>query len=152
MKIETLRDVFGWTTEFHQQLSLCLEHCASESLNVRAAMLLEYLARHERKLTKLFEALDQSTSTGVLDTWCYEYLEKKPILQHKHCDKPLAQLDIEQIMDVILEQHSQVIELYKYLHARAETTSVKDLLENLSTLEEREAKLMSQGANRLHDM
>jgi hypothetical protein len=55
-------------------------------------------------------------------------------------------------MEVISDQHQQVIELYRYLYLRADIPSAKELLENLKSLEEHESMLMSQGANRLSDM
>lgn len=152
MQIETLKDVLHWTTEFHQHLSKCLLHCADKNESDRAKMLLGYLAEHEEKLAHVVDQFEKTGDSHALNTWGYEYLNKHPIVQHQHCDAPFAELDTMQIMAVIVEQQQQVIELYRDLFARADIPSARELLENLKSLEEHEAMLMSQGANRLDDL
>ena len=51
-----------------------------------------------------------------------------------------------------LSQHEQVIELYRYLHSRADMPEAIELLSQLLDLEEHEAMQMSHSANRLQDM
>ena len=152
MQIETLKDVLHWTKEFHTQLSRCLQHCADKNQDTRAQMLLTYLVTHEEKLATVVARFEQSGDSRALNTWCYEYLDKHPIVQHQHCDAPFADLDTEQIMAVIVEQHQQVIELYRYLLSQAVIPSARELLEGLKSLEEHEAMQMSHSANRLHDL
>ena len=152
MQVETLEDVLHWTGQFHKQLSICLDHCADRHLQERASLLLEFLARHEAQLSTLLEAFARSSEAKVLHTWCYEYLDRKPIVQHRHCHAPYTELDTPQIIDVILEQHEQVIDLYKYLLSRAETPEVRELLSSLVALEEEAVRSMIDGANRLEDI
>lgn len=152
MKIETLRDVLHWTTEFHQHLSSCLRHCSDKNESERAKMLLVYLAGHESELASVVSNFEKTGNTNALNTWCYEYIDKHPIIHHEHCNTPFAKLNATEIMEVIVDQHQQVIELYRYLFSRADIPSAKELLENLKSLEEHESMLMSQGANRLSDM
>jgi hypothetical protein len=152
MQIETLNDVLHWTKEFHKQLSRCLKHCADENQNTRAQMLLTYLVAHEDKLTEAVAQFEQWGDSSALNTWCYEYLDKHPIVQHEHCNAPFAELDAEQIMAIIVEQHQQVIELYRNLFSRADIPSARELLRGLKSLEEHEAMQMSHAANRLHDL
>lgn len=152
MQVETLQDVLHWTTEFHQYLSDCLLHCADKNESDRATMLLDYLAEHESRLASVVEQFEKNGNSNALHTWCYEFIEKHPIVRSQHCDAPFAELDTEQIMTVIVDQQQQVIELYRDLFARADIPSARELLENLKSLEEHEAMLMSQGANRLNDL
>jgi len=77
---------------------------------------------------------------------------KHPIVRHAHCDAPFAELDATQIMEVIVDQHQQVIELYRYLASRAEIPSAKELMESLRSLEEHEMMRMAQSANRFGDL
>ena len=152
MQIETLHDVLHWTKEFHTQLSRCLQHCADNNQDERARMLLMYLVTHEDKLAKVVARFEEWGDSHALNTWCYEFLDKHPIVQHQHCDAPFAKLNAEQIMAVIIEQHQQVIELYRYLFSRADIPSAQELLAGLKSLEEHEAMQMSQSANRLNDL
>lgn len=152
MQIETLKDVLHWTKEFHQHLSECLSQCADKHADERARMILAYLSDHEKTLTKVVNGFETSSNEQALNTWCYEYVNKQPIVQHVHCDSPFADLNAAQIMEVIVDQHQQVIELYRYLASRADIPSTQELLASLRSLEEHEIKRMVQSTNRFEDM
>lgn len=152
MQIETLKDVLHWTREFHQHLSQCLSDCADKNTDERARMLLTYLSDHEKALTQVVSGFEISGDEHALNTWCYEYVAKHPIVQHVHCDAPYTELDATQIMAVIVDQHQQVIELYRYLAARADIPSAKELMESLRSLEEHEMMRMAQTSNRFEDV
>jgi len=55
-------------------------------------------------------------------------------------------------MQVIIHQHQQIIDLYRYLHDCADISSAKELMEDLRSFEEHEIMVMSQSANRLEDI
>ena len=152
MTIETLKDVLHWTTNFHQKLSDCLTHSTDNNENERAKMLLVYLAEHERELANVVAQFEKNGNTHALNTWCYEFIDKHPLTQHQLDDAIFAKLDATEIMARVVDQHQQVIELYRYLFTRADIPSARALLENLKSLEEHEAMQMSQGANRLSDL
>lgn len=152
MQIETLKDVLHWTREFHQHLSQCLSHCAGKNTDERARMILAYLSDHEKALSQVISGFEASGDEQVLNTWCYEYVNKHPIVRHVHCDAAFADLDATQIMAVIVDQHQQVIELYRYLASRADIPSASELLEALRSLEEHEMMRMAQSANRFGDL
>ncbi|OZG69772.1 ATPase [Hahella sp. CCB-MM4] len=152
MQVETLKDVLHWTTRFHQDLSQCMVRGAGHSGNERAKLLLDYLSKHETSLKRIVEEYEQSSNKNALDTWCYEYLEKHPVVRHEHCEVPFDELDSVQIMEVVMEYHRQVIELYRYLLAKAPTGPTQELLSSLLELEEHEVMIMAQGANRLEDL
>lgn len=152
MKVETLIDILHWTSEFHRHLNQRLHSCASENENARAKLLLEYLAEHEKKLAHVLHRFEEEGDEDALNTWCYEYLDKNPIVQHHFCDAPFHELSAREIMAVIVEQHEQVIELYRYLRARADIPSSEALLDNLIAFEEHEIMQIVQSANRMDDM
>lgn len=152
MQVETLRDVLHGTKEFHQHLSQCLSHGADKNIDERAQMLLTYLSDHEKSLTKAISGFQASGEEHALNTWFYEYIQEHPIIRHVHCDAPFAELDARQIMEVIVDQHQQVIELYRTLASQAVIPSAVELLEALRSLEEHESMRMTHAANRFDDM
>ncbi|WP_018624922.1 hypothetical protein [Kangiella aquimarina] len=152
MQIETIRDVLHWTKDFHQQLSQCLSHCADNNTDERARMILAYLSEHEKTLTDVVSGFEKNGDEHALNTWCYQYVHHNPITRHVHCDAPFVELDTAQIMDVIVDQHQQVIELYRYLASRAAISSTRELLESLCSLEEHEVMRLAQSSNRLGDL
>lgn len=152
MQIETVKDVLHWTREFHHYLSQCLSHCKSKNTSERARMVLDYLSDHETKLQNVIAGFETSGNEHALNTWCIEYLEKQPIVQHVHCEQPFSKLDAEQIMDAVVDQHCQVIELYRYLATRVEIPVAKELMETLLSVEEYEIKRLVQSTNRFNDI
>jgi len=152
MQVETLKDVLNWTREFHQHLASCMQHCATQNESERAKLLLDYLSDHEQKLVEVLDGFLDSADEKALSTWCYEYLDKHPIVHHEKCDKPFAEMSADEIITEITRQHGQIIELYRYLRGRDAALSWQELLDQLVSLEEHEAMRMSQAANRLHDL
>lgn len=152
MKIKTLKDVLRWTKEFHQHLSECLAHCVDKNTDERARMVLVYLSEQEKNLAEVISGFETSSPDDALNTWCYEYVNQQTIIQHAYCDAPFADLDAAQIMEVVVDQHQQVIDLYHYLSSRANIPSAQEMLESISSLEEHEMMRMMQSANRFGDM
>lgn len=152
METETLNDVLNQTSEFHRELSKSLARCSDHAQGARAQMLLQYLADHEAELSRVVEGFQKQGSATALSTWCYDYNEQYPALQLRNRELPFAAMSTAQIMDAIMELHEQVIQLYRYLVARADIPESRDLLKDLESLEEHEAMRMAQSANRLEDI
>tara|TARA_R110002095_G_scaffold182796_3_gene159995 strand:- start:282 stop:740 length:459 start_codon:yes stop_codon:yes gene_type:complete len=152
MNVKNLKDVINWTRESHLYLASCMQHCVDQNENARAKLLLDYLADHEQKLVKVLDGFQETASTNALNTWCIEYLDKHLTERHGKCEKVFAQMNTEEIIAETLSQHEQVIDLYRYLHSRADIPEAIELLSQLLELEEHEAMRMSHSANRLQDM
>lgn len=152
MQIETLKDILHWTAEFHEQLSTTLTRSAANNEGERERMLLDFLADHEERLAIVIEKYEKNGDQHALSTWCYEYLDKQNINLKHHTDIPFSQLSVTEIMEVLVDEHQQVIELYRYLASRADISSAKELLDSLVSLEEHEMMLMAHAANRLNDL
>ena len=100
----------------------------------------------------MIDGFAKDASANALNTWCYEYLDKRPMVSHANCDKPFSEMNTKEIISEIVAQHGQVIELYRYLFNQAATASSKELLAQLIALEEHESMRMVQSANRLEDV
>ena len=146
MQIETLKDVLHWTAAYHRQLSRCLQHCEDRALDERARLLLDYLEKHEDKLARVIDRFEEMASSRALNTWCYEYFDKNPAARGRLCEADCDGLDIEPLMARVLEQHNDIIELYRYLHAQSAAGSARELLQNLIDIEAHEAMLMARGS------
>lgn len=151
MQVENLRDILHWTEIYHRRLSEYLAQCADQQSSERVRLLLEYLSQHERHLSELFEGFEAQSELKALNTWCYEYLDKKPIQLISEQDTPLNQASTQEVMRTIAAQHDQITSLYRYLLARANIPSNIELLERLLALEEHEVMRMVQSANRWED-
>ncbi|WP_417533133.1 ATPase [Marinobacterium stanieri] len=152
MKIETLKDVLHWTVNLHRRLARYLARYEDRVHDERAGLLLDFLEQHENRLAQVVSRFEESASDQALHTWCYEYFEKNPVLLEQIDGTDYDTADIQSVMSRIIDQHNQVIELYRYLHAQAGAASAKELLQSLITLEEHEAMQMVMGNNRLQDV
>lgn len=152
MQVETLRDVLHWTREFHQCLANCLQKSLEKTDSERVTMLLKYLGDHEAKLVDVLDGFEKMTSENILNTWCYEYFDKHPIIRHQKFDNAFTELEPTAIITEITNLHQQVIELYRYLQDRAEPESCKEVLSQLTDLEQHEAMRMVHSASRLEDL
>ncbi|MCQ4318850.1 ATPase [Stutzerimonas stutzeri] len=152
MQVETLGDVLDWTKAAHTSIADCLAHCSQASRQERVRMLLDYLALHERELSRALTLSKQDASPSALHTWCYEYFKKYPIEPHEQCNEDFRDMDTDLVMAKVLAFHEKVMGLYRYLLSRAEVTSSRELLENLLSLEEHEAMRMARDVGRMQDM
>lgn len=146
MYTETLRDALEWTSKFHSDLRDCMLRCSEQATSERTALLLDYLATHEEKLAQLIIHFKQQGDTHALNTWCREHFEKKPVIQHSLNDRPLAELTPDELLEYVTFHHSQIIDLYKTLLAKAPIPAMTELLNQLVSLEEHEIMSMVQGA------
>ncbi len=152
MQVETIRDVLSWTVSFHKNLKDCLEHCSKQNKDERARMVLSYLSGREGSLERIVKGFEKTADKNALNTWCYDYIEKHPIIEHGHCDSPFKELDMSHIMEKIVNHHGQVIELYTHLYSRVDIDSAKELLDTIKDVEENEIKQIVQSVNWFSDM
>ncbi|OMH31773.1 hypothetical protein [Motiliproteus sp. MSK22-1] len=151
MQIETIKDVLAWTRELHRYLQKCIHHCSEKSKSDRQMMLLNYLAEHENTLCDVIEKLEASSDDKALNTWCIEYVDKRPISPHGECEGSFSEMKVDEIMAEVFHMHNQVIELYRYLYSRAGASSPKGLLGALLELEQNESIQIALETGRLKD-
>lgn len=152
MQVESVKDILEWTVQFHHEFAACLKDCAKANHDERSKLLLTYLADHEKTLERIISEFEETAELNALNTWCYEYLEKHPIVKHQHHDVPYAELGTREIMSQVTQLHEQVIDMFQDLYQRAPVESEKTLLEQLFDVESHEAMRISQSANRLEDL
>ena len=152
MQVETLSDVLDWTKAIHTNLADCLTHCGEGSERERIKILLDYLAHHERELSRVLTLTKQHATPAALNTWCYDYFEKYPVKPHEECHAEFRDMDTRQATATLLSVHEKIIGLYRYLHSRAEVTSSRELLEQLMALEEHKAMRIARDTARMEDL
>ncbi len=152
MKIERFEDLVDWTRHTHEHLSRCLGRSAAKHEETRAQWLLTYIADHEKALASTVARIEQHADPKALHTWICDYLERNPVLRNQPCDKPYAQMSVEDISREIFTVHNQVIDLYRSLARRAEIDGARDLANELLDLEQHETMRMAQQVGRINEM
>jgi hypothetical protein len=152
MRVESFRDLLDWTSGYHQMLSHCFHHAASNHADNRSAMLLDYLADKEHKLASMVQQFKQLAVNKALNTWCTEYLDKHPLMVDAVCNDAFNSMPASDIIAEVENQHQQIIQLYQNLYDRSQMSELQQLLSDVADMEKSEAKQMMQGANRLEDI
>lgn len=152
MKAETVDDLVNWTRDTHARLARALRRGADQQTRTRSELLMRYLADHEAALEKIVGEYEGRADFGTLGTWVYDYVTEHPVRVDRLSQHPDADLDVDEISADIFAVHQQLIELYRYLLGRADTTEVRDLVSELLALEEHEAMRLAQQVNRLTDL
>lgn len=152
MKIETLKEVLHWARKYHVQLKDCLQDCGDKAENERVGLLLHYLADHEEKLAKALAAFEEQANLGALNTWCIEYIEKQPALLHEVCAVPMEGMSTAEIMQNIVQQHEQILALYRHLELRLPRGHAQQLMSDLAEMEHHESMQMVKNQQLLEDL
>ncbi|MBY4678585.1 ATPase [Marinobacterium arenosum] len=141
LQVEQIKDVLDWLRSYHQQVANCYERSAEVSESARLRRLLSYLADHEHSLADSVANYEKIADSGVLNTWCYEFMARKPNLAETLCQAPvdIDRLSVDQLIEMSLNLHEQLIEFYRYLLSRAGSERVKELFQSLIELEQSES-------------
>jgi hypothetical protein len=152
MEIETLRDVIHWAKKVHLQLSERLSESQEDAVDERAKLVLSYLSTYEKKLVKVIEGFEEKGNERALNTWCIEYITKFKRENGEFSNKSFGDLNAQEIISAVVEQHQYLLSLFKFLAMQSVTASTQELMEELISFEEHETMKMVQATNRFEDM
>jgi hypothetical protein len=152
MEIETLRDVIHWAKKVHLQLSERLSESQEDAVDERAKLVLSYLSTYEKKLVKVLAGFEENGNERALNTWCIEYVTKFKRENGEFSNKSFGELNAQEIISTVVEQHQYLLSLFKFLAMQSVTASTKELMEELISFEEHETMKMVQATNRFEDM
>jgi hypothetical protein len=152
MEIETLRDVIHWAKKVHLQLSERLYESQEDAVDERAKLVLSYLSTYEKKLVKVIVGFEEKGNERALNTWCIEYVTKFKRENGEFSNKSFGDLNAQEIISTVVEQHQYLLSLFKFLAMQSVTASTQELMEELISFEEHETMKMVQATNRFEDM
>jgi len=152
MQIETLKDVLHWARKCHVKLKDCLQNCGDTAEDERVRLLLHYLADHEEKLAKALVAFEEQANLSALNTWCIEYIAKQPALLDEVCAAPLAGFSTTKIMQSIVQQHENILTLYRHLESRLPRGHAQQLMSDLAEMEHHESMQIVKNQQLLEDI
>lgn len=152
MDIKTFRQLIEWTADLHGQLARCLSHCTTLNEDERARMLLGYLAGHESDIEHMVNEFVRQAGTDILETRVYDYLPHDSMKFHRHCDEHFAELDFNSIRSEVFDYHDQIIKLYQTLLGKIIIPKIKELMEELLTMEQNEFKRLAHQIGRMDDL
>jgi hypothetical protein len=152
MKAETFDDLIHWTRRMHGHLAQSLSAGASAQSTTRSELLMRYLAEHEAALERMVGGYEGLADGRALATWVYDYFTENPVDLGGLAGETAEDMTADEVSAAVFAAHRQLIELYRYLEGRAETSELRDLVKELLALEEHEAMRLAQQVNRLSEL
>lgn len=143
---ETAQDVLTNAQTFHNAASAFYRNLYDESEDERVKMLLAFLYEHEDKMCSSLKSYQQHASEGVLNTWIQFTLEQTPdhfIGQFNTS----AGMDVEQVFELGQTIDSYLLDVFEELMDTAATDELRDLFQNLVTMEREEKFALTRAAN-----
>jgi len=151
MRFETIQDVLEHGRAMHQQIADFYRQLDDASAQTRVRMLLEYLAEHEQHLA---EALHELRSVG------------DPALMHSflaHMPDPVQfdaalhvpirpDMEVDEVLEMALRFDDALIELYQNLAEHTDNEAIRNLLNNLTELENLEKRRVVRNTLMMQDL
>ena len=88
----------------------------------------------------------------MLDTWVQDYVQKNPFMQGMMTSLKFAGMSSEDILSATVSSHQHLIDLYKGLAESAQTKQLRELFENMQSLEMHELMRMVHTTERFNDL
>lgn len=151
MRLERTKDILAHAQEFHRLIATAYHNLDEKYKHERLHMLLSYLEAHEKHLGETLNDYSSQARQKVLNAW----------FRMSPCEAKLAELkkvlsrdDIteDKIIALAIGVDDCMIEMYKSLARATDDTDVRDLFQDLASLEEHEKRRMVRDAMRFQDI
>ncbi len=147
-----VREILDWIQVFHEALSIEYQNMANGPVRERVALLLQYLADHQRTVKATIKHFEEDADTQVLNTW-HDHFPELDLPDNLHDLKShLSTISTNDVVRLALQFHDLLIHLYEEIRNSAPTDEVKDVFDNLALMESREKERMLRDANMLEDI
>lgn len=152
IRYRTVQDILVWTQTFHRALAREFERLSKGPVQERVALLLQYLADHERALAAAVHHFEADAQKELLNTWHDHFPELDMPEDLEQLEAHLESADTTEVLNAALRFHDVLIRLYEEIRNTAPTDEVRDVFDNLLTRECREKERLARDANLLEDI
>lgn len=151
MRFETVRDIVEQARALHQALSAQYTELEQLATGERAQLMLDYLARHERRLAEAMSHYAQDAAAGLLEAWLQQVpvLDAAALVEHLRTVDPN---DVEAVVAAALAVDDHLLAVLDEMERHATTDTLRDLARSLQQLERNEEHQIARAAFRLHDL
>ena len=151
MRYEKIKSIIDHAREFHRMIAEYY-HTQSDLADIpRVKMLLEYLEHHERSIEKILSDYEPDAAQKLLKIWSkYSPCEQKLEELRKMLNNPAT--NEEEIVRQAIVMDDCLLDLYRQLAKQTDNSSVKEILENMLSLEEHELRNLVRDSLRLYEL
>lgn len=152
MAIETIKDILDWGRRLHEELAHIYQTSSTETKDERTRLLLSYIADHERKLADIIANYEKHDTSGTVDSWMRDYLDKNPFMAGMREVVSFNPMDSDDVLQATVNAHQQMIKMYRDLAENAKAERLESLFENIANMESHELMRMVMTGERWSDM
>lgn len=152
MRFKQIEDILDWVTQFHADLEVKYRELKVGAEKERVALLLDYLADHEHNLANAIMRYKDDASSRLLSTWFNQMPEVNYPERLAALSQHLSDGGTSEVVNMAIECHDLLIDMYKSLQVSNDTPSSKALFQSLIAMEEHEKMRMVRDAARLEGL
>ncbi len=152
MRFKQIEDILNWVAQFHGDLESKYLELKVGAEKERVALLLDYLADHEHNLANAIMKYREDAAPHLLSTWFNQVPEVNYLRKLSALSQHLSGADTMEVVNMAIECHDLLIDMYKSLQAAGDTPSTKALFQSLLEMEEHEKIRMVRDAARLESL
>ena|SRR5210317_1294985 len=152
MPTETIKDILDWGRRLHEELATIYQSSSAESEDERTRLLLNYIADHENRLAEMIANFEKHDTTGRVDSWMRDYLEKNPFKAGMREVVKFNPMDGEEVLQATIDAHQKMIAMYRDLAQNAKSDRLETLFTSIADMESNELMRMVMTGERWSDM
>ena len=142
-RLQVILEYESQARKFHRKLSEFYEELKDSASKERTRALLGYMSRHEQYLDECLAAFQRDVSSNVLDSY-YQYDSDATNLREITEFSIKPDMDVEDVVAAAMHFDSCLIKFYREMAARAPSSTVQEVFENLLVMEEHEQLELSK--------
>ena len=151
MRFETARQAINHAKSFHIRLGKFYALLATDENSQKAALLLNYLIKHEKDAADALGNYEKDTSTGVLDTYL-QFANDQNILQIPEFETLQTDKLIEYVAELAMKFSDELIELYSQVAQEVDEIQLTEIFTNLVDMQKQEKRILSMNIDRMMDI
>lgn len=148
---QTGRDVLEQSRAFHDKLSSFYHILSNKAEQERVKLLLEYLSRHEKRLSRILEDYEDDVSQTVLDTW-FHFTQEEFDLSAYWEAAITADMTAAEVVALALRLDERLLDTYRAMTKNQVPEKVREIFENLLQMEEEEVHKLARAELAQDDM
>ena len=151
IRYRQIREILDWMQAFHERLSIEYHIMSQGQVRERVALLLQYLADHQRQLQNAIKHYEEDASEEFLNTWHDHFPEldlPETLDDLKH---HLSVINTDDVIRLAVKFHDVLICLFEEIGNTAPTDEVRDVFNDLAQMERREKERMVRDSAFLED-
>lgn len=151
MRFESIQDILEHGRAMHQQVADFYRQLDDASAQARVRLLLDYLAAHEQHLADTLAELREVSDPDVLGSWLASIPEPAAFTQA--LGTPIrSDMEVDEVLEIAMRFDDAMINLYQTLAEHADNEAVRDLLNNLTELENLEMRRVVRNVGMIQDL